>query len=63
MIPNDIAVAMRAFERHSLGDHVRCSATERSSCEYLDANVRSAPRLILLDLKCRDWTVGLRYAS
>ena len=48
---NDIAVAMRAFERHSLGEHVKVLRDGAELLEYLDGNGRPAPRLILLDLK------------
>jgi two-component system response regulator len=48
---NDIAVAMRAFERHALGDHVKVLRDGAELLEYLDADGRTVPRLILLDLK------------
>jgi CheY-like chemotaxis protein len=48
---NDIAVAMRAFERHALGEHVKVLRDGAELLDYLQEDGRPAPRLILLDLK------------
>ena len=50
---NDIAVAMRAFRRHSLEDRVRVLRDGAELVDYLQThNLRLCPpKLILLDLK------------
>ena len=48
---NDIAVAMRAFERHALGEHVKVLRDGAELLDYLEGDGHPAPRLILLDLK------------
>ena len=48
---NDIAVALRAFERHALQEQVKVLRDGAELLEYLDANGKPAPKLILLDLK------------
>ncbi len=51
--PNDIAVALRAFRRHSLEDRVRVLRDGAELVDYMaEAGPNAAPpRLILLDLK------------
>lgn len=51
--PNDVAVAMRAFNRNSLGDRVRVLRDGVELVDYLQThNLRGrSPRVILLDLK------------
>jgi CheY-like chemotaxis protein len=49
---NDVAVAMRALHRHSLGDRVKVLRDGVELLDYLDGSVHSIePKLILLDLK------------
>jgi len=50
---NDIAVAMRAFGRNSLADHVRVLRDGAELVDYLETHnlQERAPKLILLDLK------------
>lgn len=48
---NDVAVAMRAFERHALGERVKVLRDGAELLDYLESNGRPVPRLILLDLK------------
>jgi two-component system, response regulator len=50
---NDIAVALRAFRMHALGDRVRVLRDGAELVDYLDAtDLRTrAPKVILLDLK------------
>lgn len=50
---NDIAVALRAFRRHSLEDRVRVLRDGAELVDYLQTHDlrRRPPRLILLDLK------------
>lgn len=51
--PNDVAVALRAFRKHSLGDRVRVFRDGAELLDYLYAAAPQsrAPRVILLDLK------------
>lgn len=51
--PNDVAVAMRAFKRNSLGERVRVLRDGVELVDYLQThNLRGrSPRVILLDLK------------
>lgn len=50
---NDIAVAMRAFRRHSLEDRVRVLRDGAELVDYLQTHSlrAQAPKVILLDLK------------
>jgi CheY-like chemotaxis protein len=48
---NDVAVALRAFERHALHEHVKVLRDGAELLEYLESNGKVAPKLILLDLK------------
>jgi two-component system response regulator len=50
---NDIAVALRAFRMHALGDRVRVLRDGAELVDYLDAtDLRTRPpKVILLDLK------------
>jgi CheY-like chemotaxis protein len=48
---NDVAVALRAFRRHSLVERVRVLRDGAELLDYLDAGARSLPKLILLDLR------------
>ena len=48
---NDVAVALRAFERHSLSEQVTVLRDGAELLDYLDTNGKPAPKLILLDLK------------
>jgi CheY-like chemotaxis protein len=49
---NDVAVAMRALHRNSLGERVKVLRDGVELLDYLDASLNgTAPKLILLDLK------------
>src|SRR5262245_56112754 len=48
---NDVAVAMRAFERHALQQQVKVLRDGAELLEYLEGNGHPSPKLILLDLK------------
>jgi CheY-like chemotaxis protein len=49
---NDVAVALRALQRHSLGTRVKVLRDGAELLDYLEQSERSdPPKLILLDLK------------
>jgi CheY-like chemotaxis protein len=49
---NDVAVAMRALQRHSLGTRVKVLRDGAELLDYLESTDRNGPpKLILLDLK------------
>lgn len=48
---NDVAVALRALQRHSLGARVKVLRDGAELLDYLEHSERCQPKLILLDLK------------